>query len=71
MIINTENIKRLIDSNISAYQITKATGLSGNTINSIRRNERKLENLTLETGHKLSEYWEELNMNTKSGGKND
>lgn len=57
MIINVENIKKLLDSEISSYQLNKDLGISTNTINSIRRGERKIENLTLETGLKLSEYW--------------
>ena len=62
MIINIENIKKLLDSEISSYQINKDLGISTNAINSIRRGERSIENLTLETGLKLSKYWEELNM---------
>ena len=65
MIIDTEAIQKLIDSDISAYQITKNTGLSGTVINEIRRGKRKIENLTLETGFKLSNYWKTLN-NTKN-----
>lgn len=61
MIIDTEAIQRLIDSDISAYQITKNTGLSGTVINEIRRGKRKIENLTLETGAKLSDYSKKLN----------
>ena len=62
MIIKIDNIKRLIDSDISAYQIRKELGISANTISSIRRGERNIENLTLETGLLLSNYWEKLQL---------
>ncbi|EFR30897.1 hypothetical protein [Eremococcus coleocola] len=55
-----EMIQRLIDSDISAYQITKDTGISGNAINSIRRGERKLTNLTLETAKVLYDYAKDI-----------
>lgn len=55
MIINIENINQLIKSDISSYQINKDLDVSTNTINSIRRGERSINNITLETGIKLSE----------------
>ena len=63
MLINIDNIVALIDSEISSYQIHKDLGISTNTINAIRRGERTIENLTLETGLKLSEYWESIKNN--------
>lgn len=54
MIIDTVN--RLINSNISATEIEKATGVDASSIRRIRRGERKLENLSFEKGVALYEY---------------
>lgn len=54
-LINT--IKRLIlDDKVSSYQINKETGVSYGNINSMRRGERSIENLTLKNAEKLYNY---------------
>lgn len=51
-----ETVKKLIESEISATEIAKATGVDASSIRRIRRGERKLENLSFEKGVKLYEY---------------
>ncbi|WP_239450729.1 XRE family transcriptional regulator [Mammaliicoccus sciuri] len=45
-----------MNSNISAIEIEKATGVDASSIRRIRRGERKLENLSFEKGVALYEY---------------
>lgn len=49
-------IKKLIDSDESAYSIAKHTGVNASAIQNIRLGNRKVENLTLATGEKLYLY---------------
>ncbi|WP_262855341.1 XRE family transcriptional regulator [Staphylococcus marylandisciuri] len=49
-------VKKLINSNISATEIEKATCVDASSIRRIRRGERKLENLSFEKGVALYEY---------------
>ncbi|MCD8777383.1 XRE family transcriptional regulator [Mammaliicoccus sciuri] len=51
-----ETVKKLIESEISATEIEKATGVDASSIRRIRRGERKLEKLSFEKGVKLFEY---------------
>ncbi|MBG3873520.1 XRE family transcriptional regulator [Staphylococcus sp. mip270_02] len=51
-----ETVKKLIESDISASEIEKATGVDASSIRRIRRGERKLENLSFEKGVALYEY---------------
>lgn len=51
-----ETVKKLMNSNISATEIEKATGVDASSIRRIRRGERKLENLSFEKGVALYEY---------------
>lgn len=51
-----EKVKKLMESEISATEIEKATGVDASSIRRIRRGERKLENLSFEKGVKLYEY---------------
>ncbi|MCD8872145.1 MULTISPECIES: XRE family transcriptional regulator [Staphylococcus] len=51
-----EIVKKLMDSDISATEIEKATGVDASSIRRIRRGERKLENLSFEKGVALYEY---------------
>lgn len=51
-----ETVKKLLESEISATEIEKATGVDASSIRRIRRGERKLENLSFEKGIKLYEY---------------
>ncbi|WP_244598373.1 XRE family transcriptional regulator [Mammaliicoccus sciuri] len=45
-----------MESEISATEIEKATGVDASSIRRIRRGERKIENLSFEKGVKLYEY---------------
>lgn len=54
MIIDT--VKKLINSDINATEIEKATGVDASSIRRIRRGERKLENLSFEKGVALFDY---------------
>ncbi|MCH4383008.1 XRE family transcriptional regulator [Staphylococcus haemolyticus] len=49
-------VKKLMESEISATEIEKATGVDASSIRRIRRGERKLENLSFEKGLTLYEY---------------
>lgn len=51
-----ETVRKLIDSDISAIEIEKATGVDASSIRRIRRGERKLENLSFDKGVALYEY---------------
>lgn len=51
-----EMVKKLMESEISAIEIEKATGVDASSIRRIRRGERKLENLSFEKGLALYEY---------------
>lgn len=51
-----ETVKKLMDSEISATEIEKETGVDASSIRRIRRGERKLENLSFEKGIALYEY---------------
>nr|WP_016998741.1 hypothetical protein [Mammaliicoccus sp. G-M31] len=45
-----------MDKEISSYKINKETGISYSAIDALRRGERQVKNLTLETAFKLYEY---------------
>ncbi|PTE42206.1 hypothetical protein BUY79_02315 [Staphylococcus equorum] len=49
-------IIKLIESDISGYQIHKETGLSQTVISGLRTGSRDLENLNLKSAEKLYEY---------------
>lgn len=55
-----ETVRRLIDSDITATEIEKVTGVDASSIRRIRRGERKLENLSFEKGVALYEYAKRL-----------
>ena len=48
-------IIELIKSDISGYKIYAETGISQNTLSSVRRGKRDIDNLTLKTTEKLYE----------------
>ncbi|MDG0825412.1 hypothetical protein M4K87_08065 [Staphylococcus equorum] len=51
-----QTIIKLIESDISGYQIHKETGLSQTVISGLRTGSRDLENLNLKSAEKLYEY---------------
>ena len=54
-----EKIEKLINSDVTAYQISKETGVSITAIQEVKIGKRKVENLTLKTAEKLLKYIEE------------
>lgn len=52
---DTELIEWLL-SNATQYQIAKNTGVAQSNISRILKGERKIENLTIAVGSKLTEY---------------
>ena len=55
-----EKIQKLVDSEITSYQIGKATGLSVTVVQEFKKGNRKVENMTLKTAEKLLKYIDEL-----------
>nr|DAZ71473.1 MAG TPA: regulatory protein [Caudoviricetes sp.] len=48
---------KVMDSNYSAYDIQKKTGVSTSTIYDLRRSKRNFDNLTIKIIKKLDEYF--------------
>lgn len=53
-----KNIELLIKSGITAYKVSKETGLSRNPIERLFRGDSTIDNLTLKSAEILSNYWE-------------
>lgn len=51
-----KEIPKLLDSDISSYQISKDTGVSNSIIQRLRSGNRTMGNLTLDTAEKRYEY---------------
>lgn len=51
-----QTIEHLLDSEITAYQIEKDTGISRAKIGRLKNGKNNLDNLSLETAGKLYEY---------------
>ncbi|MBM2658277.1 hypothetical protein [Staphylococcus pseudoxylosus] len=51
-----QTIKKLIESDLTGYQIYKSTGISQTVISTLRNGNRDIDNLTLKTTEKLYEY---------------
>jgi len=56
-----DKVKKLLDSDITSYRISKETGVSVASIGATRRGERKIDNMQLKTAEKLGEFWDKLN----------
>lgn len=54
MKVDTNQIEWLL-KNASGYQIAKISGIPQPTISALVNRKRKIENLTIETGYKLTE----------------
>lgn len=59
MKVDTNQIEWLL-KNASGYQISKTSGVAQPTISALLSGKRKIENLTIETGHKLTELANKL-----------
>ncbi|RQM97339.1 hypothetical protein COR53_03535 [Staphylococcus pettenkoferi] len=51
-----KKIIKLIESDITGYQIYKETGVAQYVLSQLRQGKRKVDNLTLNTTEKLYEY---------------
>lgn len=60
-----QNIEFLMNSGVSAYSVSKATGIPNNTVVRIFRGEAKLDNITLRNAELLSNYWEKIQNDNK------
>lgn len=70
MIIDTNKIKALLDSDVSAYEIEKRTKLNRNSIGMLRAGKQDIMRLTLENAKKLQDFWEEYNKMSEEKVKN-
>lgn len=57
-----ENIKNLLDLDISSYEISRKTGVTRQLIDKYRKEPETVGKLTLDNALALNQYWEELNM---------
>lgn len=60
-----ETITKLINSEITAYRISKDTGVSVNNIQAMKNGKRKVGNLTLDTAEILYNYALKLKKDNK------
>ena len=60
-----DEIIKLLNSNISAYQISKETGVHEATIKQLRLGKSKLDRLGLLNAEKLYNYQKELERNSE------
>lgn len=56
MIINTDDIKNLLDQNIPDLTLARDTGLTRQTIHNLRKGNSSLDKMWLETAVKLQNY---------------
>ena len=59
MKVDTNQIEWLLE-NVSGYQISKMSDVAQPTISALLSGKRKIENLTIHTGHKLTELANKL-----------
>jgi DNA-binding Xre family transcriptional regulator len=57
-----ENIKKLLESDITAYRISKETGISESQLSRMKKGEIEIGRITLDNAIKLNKFWEELKM---------
>ncbi|MDO5375676.1 MAG: hypothetical protein Q4F01_05745 [Staphylococcus rostri] len=62
-------IQKLLDSNVSGYQIHKDTGISQARISDLRRGVRQLGGISLDTAEKLYNYQKQLEQNVTPPGE--
>lgn len=56
MIINTDDIRNLLDQNIPDLTLARETGITRQTIHNLRKGNSKFEKMWLETAVKLQSY---------------
>lgn len=59
MKVDTDKIRRLLEAT-TQYQIAKETGISQSNLSNLKNGKRKIENLTIEVGSKLTSYAEKI-----------
>lgn len=64
-----ENIKKLLKSDITAYRISKETGISESQLSRMKKGEIEIGRITLDNAIKLNEFWEENKMGSVEGKK--
>lgn len=64
MIIDTEKIQKLLDSDVTGYKISQATGIHTSLISNYRSKQLKLENMSLGIAFKFMSY---INNEEKEG----
>lgn len=64
MIIDTNVIKELLESDITSYQISKATGIATQSLDNYRKYDSKIENMRLVIAIKLYDYALSLQKNS-------
>ncbi|SEQ46379.1 hypothetical protein SAMN04488558_1126 [Ignavigranum ruoffiae] len=60
MIIETEKIEKLLKSEITSYQISKATGIATQSLDNYRIYDSKIENMRLGIANKLCKYYDSI-----------
>lgn len=60
MIADTEIIKKLVDGDVTGWEIQKETGVSRNSISEMRKGKREISNLRLSSAIKLTEFAKKL-----------
>jgi transcriptional regulator with XRE-family HTH domain len=53
-------IEKLLNSNLSTYAISKATGITSSSLSNLRNEKRKLDNLSLFNAERLYNYYKEM-----------
>lgn len=57
-----KNIEQLINSGLSAYKVSKETGITLSVVQKIFNGTSSLDNISLKNAEILSNYWEGLDM---------
>ncbi|MGF3073493.1 hypothetical protein ACQV2T_08105 [Facklamia sp. P13069] len=60
MIIDTNKIKKLLESDITSYQISKSTGISTQALDNYRLYDSKIDNMRISIAAKLCRFWDEF-----------
>ena len=62
-----KEIEKLLESDVTGYQIEKESGVRQSTISNLRLGKRTLDTLPLATAEKLQKYWRKLRENQPGG----
>src|SRR5699024_12594059 len=66
-----DNIRSLLNSNISNYRINKDTGVAQSTLSDLKNGKSKLEDVKREVALKLNDYYTKNKFKTGSGRRVD